>query len=180
VQRQVHRKQLSRIPPVLHRAAAEQPGLEVAAVGLAIAVSERHFHPRDPQEWQGMLINTDATPPCEASATCGLARACKGGRCVACGTDGDCAAGEVCVLDHCVVHALAGCRGRTDCAAGSLCILSGYSSEARGNEGMRSLCLDPASGASTIPEPEPAPPDPRTRLPYDDLVRRATEAARTN
>ena len=127
-----------------------------------------------------MLISTDAVPPCEESATCGLARACKAGKCVACSADGDCAGGEVCVLDHCIARDLAGCRSRTDCASGDLCALSGYSSLARGNEGMRSLCLDPKSGSSAMPEPEPAPPDPRTRLPDDDLLEHAAEAARSN
>ncbi len=47
----------------------------------------------------------------------------------------------------------------------------------RGNEGMRSLCLDPASGASSIPPLEPAAPDLRTTLPDDDLRKRAAEAA---
>lgn len=164
-------------PPSLPR---QDSVLATAAVGPPLAVAERHFHPRDPQEWQGMLINTDAVPPCEASATCGLARACKAGQCVACSADDDCASGEVCVLDHCVARALASCRRRADCAPGSLCILSGYSSEARGNEGMRSLCLDPASGASSIPAPEPAAPDPRTTLPDDDLLKRAAEAARAS
>lgn len=164
-------------PPSLPR---QDSVLATAAVGAPLAVAERHFHPRDPQEWQGMLINTDAVPPCDASATCGLARACRAGKCVACGTDDECAAGEVCVLDHCVVSALASCRRRADCARGSLCILSGYSSAARGNEGMRSLCLDPASGASSIPAPGPVAPDPRTTLPDDDLLKRAAEAARAS
>jgi hypothetical protein len=166
-----------RLAPSPRLSPADPAVLAAAAAEPAMAPAERHFYPRDLQEWQGMLISTDAAPPCDASATCGLARACKAGKCVACAVDDDCATGEACVLDHCVVRELATCRSRSDCASGSLCILSGYSSEARGNEGMRSLCLNPASGASTIPAPQPAPPDPRTRLPDDDLLHRAAEAA---
>jgi hypothetical protein len=171
------REPSSRHAPPPRLSPADQPVLAAAAAVPAMAAAERHFHFRDPQEWQGMLISTDAAPPCEASATCGLARACKVGKCVACAADDDCASGEACVLDHCVVRKLATCRSRGDCASGSLCILSGYSSEARGNEGMRSLCLNPASGASTIPAPQPSPPDPRTKLPDDELLHRADETA---
>jgi hypothetical protein len=125
-----------------------------------------------------MLVNVDAFPPCESSAGCGLGRACRQGKCEACVQDNDCAQGEACVLDHCVVRALAACRGRADCAAGQLCVLSGYSNQARGNEDMRAYCLDPASGTGSVPGPAEAAPDPRTRLPDDDLLDRAREAAR--
>jgi len=42
------------------------------------------------------------------------------------------------------------------------------------------LCLDPNSGAARVPEPPPAPADPRTSLPDDDLLQQAAAAARSN
>jgi hypothetical protein len=134
------------------------------------------LRPRAADEWQGMLINPEASPPCETSAGCGLGRACKAGRCTACAADADCADGEACALDHCVVRALAACRTRTDCGAGQLCVLSGYSSLARGNEDMRAYCLDPASGAGSLPPAPEVVADPRTHLPDDDLIARARAA----
>lgn len=139
---------------------------------------ERPGQARAADEWQGMRIDVAAAPPCESSAGCGLGRACKRGRCTACTADRDCAAGEACALDHCVVQALAACRGRADCPSGQLCLLSGYSSLARGNEGMRAYCLDPASGAGAMPPAPAVDPDPRTRLPDDELLDRARSAAR--
>jgi hypothetical protein len=165
------------VVPRLAPSLPSSPSEPVLASG-GLRASERHWHPRDPQEWQGMLINTDASPPCESSAGCGLGRACKQGKCEACAQDNDCAMGEACVLDHCVVGALAACQGRADCAAGQLCVLSGYSNQARGNEGMRAYCLDPDSGTSSVPAAAEPTPDPRTRLPDDDLLDRAREAAR--
>lgn len=136
----------------------------------------RDLQPRPADEWQGMRIDPASSPPCETSAGCGLGRACKAGRCTACTADADCASGETCALDHCVVRALAACRTRADCSAGQLCVLSGYSNLARGNEDMRASCLDPASGAGSMP-PAPAPiADPRTHLPDDDLIARARAA----
>jgi hypothetical protein len=138
---------------------------------------ERHWYPRDPDEWQGMLIDLDAVPPCESSATCGLARACKEGKCLACQVDGDCDSGEVCVLDHCLLRQLAGCRRRRDCEKGSMCLLSGYSGGARGNAEMQSRCVDPKSGVGVRPRPSAAPvADDRPSLPDDDLLRRARQA----
>lgn len=138
---------------------------------------ERHLHPRDPDEWQGMLVDTDAKPPCESITGCGLGRACKDGVCVACERDTDCGPTETCVLDHCVLKDLATCRSRSDCARGSMCLLSGYTAKPRGNEEMRSFCVDPASGAARMEQSDERPPvDTRTSLPGDDLLKRAREA----
>src|SRR5262245_16544198 len=63
---------------------------------------ERRLHPRDPGEWQGMRVNLDSQAFCADKNGCGLAMACIDGRCGPCRTAGDCAEGEVCVLDHCV------------------------------------------------------------------------------
>jgi hypothetical protein len=144
-------------------------------------VPKFHFHPRDPNEWQGMLVRDDAGPYCSVSATCSLGKACMKGSCLACERDGDCVSGEACVLDHCVLADRVGCRSRKDCGGKSFCVLSGTSSTLRGNEEMRSYCLNPESGAGSVPpEPEVAeqnPPPPHTE--DDELLRRANEIAQT-
>ena len=103
---------------------------------------------RSQDQWQGMRVDADVQPPCGRSAHCGLARACIDGRCVACRRDGDCEAGEFCVLEHCVQEPATGCRTRQECRGpDELCILSGYSSDPRGNAELRSFC-NPGSGGS--------------------------------
>jgi hypothetical protein len=72
-----------------------------------------------------------------------MARACVDGRCVGCREDGDCLAGEMCVLDHCIRDENVGCLSRHDCAEGAeaTCVLSGITSlDPRGNADMRSYC----------------------------------------
>jgi hypothetical protein len=60
-----------------------------------------------------------------------------------------------------------------------MCILSGYTAKLRGNEEMRSFCVDPASGAERAEQSdEPPRVDTQTSLPDDDLLRRAREAAK--
>jgi hypothetical protein len=98
------------------------------------------YHPRDPAEWQGMLVNMAMRPTCENSALCGLATACIENRCGPCEADGDCGRGEVCVLDHCVKKDHVTCRRRADCQSDALCVLTGYSSDPRGNADMKALC----------------------------------------
>ena len=95
---------------------------------------------RAAEEWQGMQIDPDEQPMCEASERCGLATACLTGRCGACRVDAECASGESCVLEHCVLAARVACRGRADCSEGELCVLSGISADARGNSDMRAYC----------------------------------------
>lgn len=84
-----------------------------ASSPTSVAIAEIHtsplplpkpprYKPRPLGEWDGMLVDLETQPPCEDSAHCGLARACKGGRCVACEADSDCESGAACVLDHCV------------------------------------------------------------------------------
>jgi hypothetical protein len=99
------------------------------------------YHPRPEGEWQGMRVNLALRATCERSEGCGLAMACREGLCGPCEADGECAGGEVCVLDHCVPRAQAACRSRSDCGEEELCVLSGYSSDARNNGGMRASCL---------------------------------------
>jgi hypothetical protein len=62
--------------------------------------------------------------------------------------DSQCAAGEGCVLDHCVRSERIGCRRASECAGDALCVLSGYTGgTARGNEDMSAYCLG-SSGAA--------------------------------
>jgi len=109
------------------------------------------YHPRPPDEWQGMRVNLTLQATCEESAGCGLAMACRDGRCGPCEVDSDCAGGEVCVLDHCVRRELANCRRRADCGYGELCFLSGYSPEARTNADTRPTCLAGTGGDEELP-----------------------------
>jgi hypothetical protein len=87
-----------------------------------------------------MQIDPGEQAMCEASERCGLATACVTGRCGACRFDAECASGEACVLEHCVLAARVACRGRADCGEGELCVLSGISADARGNSDMRAYC----------------------------------------
>ena len=111
-----------------------------------VALGRPVYHPRDPEEWQGMRVDLSLTPLCEDSEHCGLARACLDGRCVACTTDSDCGGEEACVLEHCVQATRMGCRSRRDCPSGERCVLTGYGTGVRGNEGMASTCLAPRGG----------------------------------
>ena len=140
------------------------------------------WSPRPAEEWQGMRINLNMSPPCTSSALCGLGQACVRGKCVPCGRDEDCATGEVCVLDHCLQKDLVACRRSADCDSQSKCVLSGYSNRPRGNEGTRAYCVSSMSGAERGPVPPEAPPKPdtRTSLPGDDLLKAAREAAHAN
>jgi hypothetical protein len=142
------------------------------------ALGPPRWHPRAPGEWDGMLVNLNVTPPCESPAGCGMARACKSGKCMPCEADVECASGESCVLDHCVRSANVSCRQRADCQSRSVCILSGYSSGVRGNEDMRAYCLALESGAERLPAAPDTPPekDTRTKLPDDELLKAAENA----
>lgn len=162
-------------PAVVEQAATRNSGVSAAISPSALPSSR--FQPRDPQEWQGMLLHAGTPAPCESADGCGVARACKGGKCVACEVDGDCANGEGCVLDHCLRKELISCRRRADCERDSLCILSGYSAQRRGNETMRSFCVSKNSGTSSIPNSEPpSRVDTRKSLPDDELLKRASKA----
>jgi len=97
------------------------------------------YHPRDPNEWDGMPVLLDG-PPCEQTEYCGLALACIDQKCSACTADSDCAPGEGCVVEHCLKTELIGCHSYRDCSP-ALCILSGFTGgTARGNEDMTSYC----------------------------------------
>lgn len=98
--------------------------------------------PRDPDEWQGMLINMSFRARCQDSAGCGLALACReDGLCGPCVSDVECAVGEACVLQHCILGSYVECRYRRDCRGGEeMCILVGEEGGPRGNEGLRAIC----------------------------------------
>lgn len=154
------------------------PATAPAETEVDRALGPPRWHARPEGEWDGMLVNLNVTPPCESPAGCGMARACKNGKCMPCEVDVDCASGESCVLDHCVKSANVSCRRRADCASGSVCILSGYSSGIRGNENMRAFCLAILSGADQLPPAPENPPkkDSRTEVPDDELLQAASKA----
>ena len=134
--------------------------------------------PRALTEWQGMLQD-DGGWPCERTASCGLARACVDALCVACREDAECLGSEVCVLGHCLLAELAGCRSRIDCEAEQLCVMSGYSADARANGDLRSACLE-TRGAASNPFSPPRPPEDENRgplapVPNQDLLERLRE-----
>jgi hypothetical protein len=120
--------------------------------GIYVDDAMREYHPRPEGEWQGMRERIDQQAICDGEASCGLALACIDGLCGPCLADSDCAAGEACALDHCVLETNLGCRSYTDCEEGSLCLLSGYSSGYRGNHDMRAYCLSPNGGTPQRPE----------------------------
>jgi hypothetical protein len=107
--------------------------------------------PRDPDEWQGMPVDLSVQASCETSSLCGLAAACVGGHCGPCVRDGECAEGEICVLDHCLLKDKVGCRSKRRCASGEFCVLSGFSHDPRGNRAMSAHCLNPWSGLPKTP-----------------------------
>lgn len=118
------------------------------------------YHPRAAGEWDGMLVDTSRPQICEKSENCGLALACTEGRCGPCRLDRDCAVGETCVLDHCLLVHLAECRWKAECSGErEICALSGYSPDPRGNEGLRAYCLDELSGTPMPVATSGDPPD---------------------
>lgn len=110
------------------------------------------YHPRPKSEWQGMLIDTSMQSVCEGKNSCGLAMACKNNLCGPCSVNADCAAGEACVLDHCVIEKNASCRTASECGANEQCVLSGYSTDPRGNGTTLAFCQPMTSGSQPTPE----------------------------
>jgi hypothetical protein len=105
---------------------------------------KRHFF-RDPNEWQGMLVNRDLRAKCRTTSDCGLAASCINNLCSPCEKDSHCLSNEKCVLDHCVLSNLTQCSLANECDNG-LCILSGYSNDLRNNSEMSSYCLNDRHG----------------------------------
>lgn len=139
-------------PAVTHPAPAASVDERVSAAlppSLPAAAPRATLARRAADEWQGMRIDMADTALCDAVDSCGLAMACIGGRCGACTGDESCAAGERCVLDHCVRTELASCRTRADCGGDELCILGGTSADPRGNADMTARCVAAEGG---IPE----------------------------
>ncbi len=143
-------------PPRAALAATPRPAPPALAPAGAASAAADVLHPRPAHEWQGMLVDLSQRQYCEATSYCGFALAClEDSQCGPCRSDDQCAAGEACVLDHCVAAAGAGCRTRADCAADELCVLSGLSGgDPRGNTGMRSFCR-PSTGGT--PQDEAVP-----------------------
>ena len=150
--------------PAIQPAAAPPQSSETEAVATAVEAPRPgrlpppKFHPRDPKEWQGMLVDLTMQPPCMESAQCGHAMACQTeqNRCGPCTTDRDCAVDEACALDHCVKSHQVECRSKDDCGLDELCVLSGLTgADPRGNRDMRAYCLSKEAGDSeTQPDEE--------------------------
>lgn len=126
-----------------------------------LQIPEETYHPRDADEWQGMLVDMSMRQLCDESSRCGLGLSCLAdGKCGPCERDADCAAGEACVLDYCLPASNVECSAREDCAHVSddaYCVLSGLTGgEPRGNSDMRSYCL--ASSGGDAPDPETTSP----------------------
>ncbi len=125
--------------------------------------------PRAAGEWQGMLVDVTFPQVCSRSSQCGLALACKSnGFCGACASDSDCAAGEKCVLDRCLLASNVSCRTHADCPEGNLCILSGFTPGGRANRDMRSYCNPSWGGTKQVVQssnPDAANWDPAPPLP---------------
>jgi hypothetical protein len=136
------------------------------------------YHPRPPDEWQGMLVNTAMQAICDRSERCGLAMACLSGRCGPCQRDHECASGEACVLDHCLALGNVGCRSARSCRGPEeLCVLTGYSNDPRGNASMRSLCQSSRGGRPQ--RPEDFPTQPASPVPYAPTPVSPTDLLRT-
>jgi hypothetical protein len=164
--------------PAASEAATEKPPSPRPQTEVERALEPPRFHVRPEGEWQGMLVNLNVQPPCDGPGLCGMALACKNGRCGPCEFDAECGPGESCVLDHCLRSANVRCHRTADCGPQSTCILSGYSTGARGNADMRAYCLALESGAGqSAPAPAgPPPKDLRQNLPNDDLLGAANKA----
>ena len=132
------------------------------------------YHPRAANEWQGMLVDISVSVSCESTSFCGLAASCRDGKCGPCVSDEHCLAGEACVLDHCVLASMVGCRSRVDCDPEHLCILTGYSAGPRGNDDLRAICSSESGGREQPLETEvreTVPDDPIPVRP-DEMIRR--------
>jgi len=153
-------------PP--HLLTATVPRLEDLAAPTPGAEPAPAYHPRDPAEWQGMLVDLSIHPECERSSDCGLARACRQGHCGPCAQDAECAAGERCALDHCLPGANVRCRSRRECQSGDVCILTGLSSDPRNNAGLFAACGRDVRPPEQHWTPPPSDPEARVQNPAVD------------
>jgi hypothetical protein len=126
--------------------APSRPGAAPGTLGPQSTAAR--MQPRDPREWQGMLVSLEEQALCSERDGCGLAMACRDGRCGPCQHDEDCSRGEACVLDHCLRAENVGCRSRADCREhDAMCALNGYTGgDRRSNGRMVSQCLTPWGG----------------------------------
>jgi hypothetical protein len=154
----------TRWPILGHPSNVTDGGLSMPA---DISQSDPYF-PRPQNEWRGMRVRRNFRAACTLPDGCGQALACLDGFCGPCRESTNCADGEVCVLDHCVLEALADCASGSECPVGNLCVLSGYSPGRRGNQTLRAFCLGPEGPSPdyvrretdyrTPGSPAPAPP----------------------
>lgn len=135
------------------------------------------YHPRDPNEWQGMLVDVSALPIfCRTPSDCGAALGCFGKNgCGPCAVDRDCGSGEACVLDRCVLNYNVWCRSYRDCSGGVKCMLTGLSDDPRGNAEMQAVCADQLRLVLDENKQEVVPEPPGIQMPptvtYEALLR---------
>ena len=146
--------------------ASPRPGARVSVV--------RSFFPRDPNEWDGGLVPNSAEdmPECDVSARCGMALACRSGRCGACTADEDCAPRERCALDRCLPRANVACTSRKQCTkVNELCLLTDDASPGpRANENLRSICWSSEHAPALRPQTrEATAPRPASPIPYNQV-----------
>ncbi len=104
-----------------------------------------------------------------SETTCARARACVGGECLPCVADSECEAGELCVLQYCLLEPNVGCQTRADCTERSdaICVMNGITAgDLRGNSELRSECMEPRGGHQ------------KTRKQYDSEIADAVSRAR--
>jgi hypothetical protein len=151
-------------------AATVSPASSERRVLPAPQIREVKYHPRAEGEWQGMPVDIAVTPYCEKTDDCQLARACSEQVCTVCLENRDCGAGEVCVLDHCLLEENASCTEAKDCPSNELCMLESTGSDAlsdrRGNKFLLAECTTNGHGKNreqpkveaVLPELAPDPP----------------------
>ena len=135
------------------------PEVRTNPKALVPGVSEQPgtpYYERDLGEYQGRPI-PKLDIACEVASSCGRAAGCVGGLCAPCRKDSDCAPGEACAVDNCLLPDNVKCRSRRDCPAGWLCALTEDPVTGRGNQGVRAYCDDPKVGHPQPATQSPAP-----------------------
>ena len=156
--------------PVLPPSSPETSPLSSPEAGAPVDITAAVTpHARPDGEWQGMPVDMAARPQCATTRDCSESLACwDDGRCGPCRSDSECAAGESCVLDHCVAQAAPDCRSSADCGDDEVCMLTRASrSQVRHGPALVASCHSQRGGvddataeAEEAEQPEP-PPGPR-------------------
>ena len=94
--------------------------------------------------------------PCITADDCGASNGCRSGRCAPCHDSRDCATGELCISESCILATNASCTSDDDCLDSVRCATTSPEGGFRGNLAQRSFCL-PYSG-TTPNSPEESEP----------------------